>query len=438
MCEGLSGTAGIVRIFAVSSEVFGSFGDLALWTTGDPASTDPDVIAGGGSVDFDGLTMTATFDLVELVESTEPEEPPVAVPAGTASFNATLAPDGKPQILSSFTDRTGNRIVKGETSFQPRSVEGTLDVDLLTAPAAEYDMSDCFASSRTESSSITNPAANVAAVSRIFVTCGWESPEGSVVLGAVAGSVSNLEVFEGENRYLGLVEPVLTTSAFQAEYALIDLDTEEEVGAASASATLTRAEPLKVRDVIHGSMVDTSGWRLSVEGTLSVTTPNGTTSYVMDDASCFAADLRITTIETEPNGPKLKNDDPADAIALALGETVSVWTEASATEPEAPCVGGGPFSDSISHTGWWTFTGTGGDVTIDTAGSSFDTILGVYLSVDGGFEEIGCADDVFGPSPGEFSLQAAITVGTVAGTTYYIQAGGFGPSGSGQLVLTID
>jgi hypothetical protein len=437
LCDGLSGDAGIVRVFALLGDEFGSFGAITLWTTGDPASTDPNIV-GFGEVDFDGLTMTATFDLVELVESTDPEEPPLAVPVGTATFSATLAPDGKPQILASFTDRTGNRIVQGEESFQLRSVEGTLVVGLLTAPVAEYDMSSCFASSYTVSSSITNPTAQVDVVSRLFVTCSWESPAGGVVLTEVDGSLSTLEVLEGEFRYLGSGEPLLTTSAFEAEYVLIDQDTEEEVGAASASATLTRAEPLKVRDGFHGSKVDITGWRFSVDGTLSVTTPSGTTSYVMDDVSCLAADVQITTIETDPLGPKLKNDDPADAIALALGQTVSVWTEASATEPEAPCVGGGPFSDSISHTGWWTFVGTGGDVTIDTAGSSFGTILGVYLAVDSGFEEIGCADDVFGPGPGELSLQAEITVGTVAGTTYYVQAGGFGPSGSGQLVLAID
>ena len=44
---------------------------------------------------------------------------------------------------------------------------------------------------------------------------------------------------------------------------------------------------------------------------------------------------------------------------------------------------------------------------------------------------MGCVDDVFDP---EFSLQGRITVDTVAGTTYYVQAGGFGGS-TGRLQL---
>lgn len=435
-CDGVSGDAGSVSIFAISGDFVGSYGGLALWTTGDPASTGANVVSIGGSVDWDGLTMTATFELVEIVESTDPDDPFV-FPAGTAGFEATLAPSGSPQILWSFQDRSGsNRISRGEEAFQLRSVEGTLEVDLLTGPVAEYDMSVCFASSTTLSFSVTNPTASVLAASHVLVTCRWDTPDGHVhfaVLGAETGAV---EVFEGESDFSGIWELSLTSSGFEAEIPLHDGDTGEAVGTATASGTLARAEPLKTRDRSRNLKVTTTGWLLSVDGTLNVTTPNGTNAYVIDDSSCYAEDVLVKTIESYPNGPKLKNDDPSRAQPIELGQTVSVWTGVSAFEPEAPCVGGGLFSTAISHTGWWTFVGTGGEVTIDTAGSDFDTILGVYLPVSSGFEEIGCADDTFGPEPGEFSLQAALTLDTVAGTTYYLQVGGFWSSG--QLVLRID
>jgi len=68
----------------------------------------------------------------------------------------------------------------------------------------------------------------------------------------------------------------------------------------------------------------------------------------------------------------------------------------------------------FGHTAWWTFTGSGGDVTMDTAGSDFDTVVGVYVLNGGAFEQVGCVDDVFDPETEEGSLQAAITV-TFAG-----------------------
>jgi hypothetical protein len=91
----------------------------------------------------------------------------------------------------------------------------------------------------------------------------------------------------------------------------------------------------------------------------------------------------------------------------------------------------------FGHTAWWTFTGTGGDVTVDTAGSDFDTVVGVYVLAGGAFTQVGCVDDVFDPETEEGSLQAAITVATIAGQTYYIQAGGFGDS-AGTLRFSLE
>ena len=91
----------------------------------------------------------------------------------------------------------------------------------------------------------------------------------------------------------------------------------------------------------------------------------------------------------------------------------------------------------FAHTAWWTFTGTGGDVTVDSAGSDFDTIIGVYVLDGDAFEQVGCVDDVFDPVTEEGSLQSRVTVATIAGQTYYIQAGGFGDS-AGTLRLRLE
>ena len=82
---------------------------------------------------------------------------------------------------------------------------------------------------------------------------------------------------------------------------------------------------------------------------------------------------------------------------------------------------------------WWRFTGTGGAITVDTAGSTFDTVLAIYTGSPGSFTEVACVDDVFDPT---FSLQAKATVDTSAGVTYWVQAGGFGGD-SGRLQVQV-
>ena len=88
----------------------------------------------------------------------------------------------------------------------------------------------------------------------------------------------------------------------------------------------------------------------------------------------------------------------------------------------------------IEYTAWWTFVGTGDPVTVDSAGSTFDTIVGVYTGSPGSFTQVDCVDDVCDPV---FSFQARVTIDTVEGVTYYVQAGGFGGS-TGRLQLVIE
>jgi hypothetical protein len=56
----------------------------------------------------------------------------------------------------------------------------------------------------------------------------------------------------------------------------------------------------------------------------------------------------------------------------------------------------------------------------------------VYVDEGGELVQVACVDDVDDVDP----LQAQVTIDTVAGETYYIQAGGFGGA-SGTLVLTV-
>jgi hypothetical protein len=125
--------------------------------------------------------------------------------------------------------------------------------------------------------------------------------------------------------------------------------------------------------------------------------------------------------------PAPGNDWPVGATGLAIGESVSADTLGASAEPEHPCTGNLGAAFPIGKTLWWSFTGTGGEVTVDTSGSTFDTIVGIYRFVEARsvMEPQACVDDVDG------SLQARITVPTQTGVIYSIQVGGFdGQSGT--------
>jgi hypothetical protein len=113
----------------------------------------------------------------------------------------------------------------------------------------------------------------------------------------------------------------------------------------------------------------------------------------------------------------LENDDFADAIPLTGLSGTTQGTNIGATaqpgEPVHAGVGGGT---SV----WWGWTAPfDGDVTVDTFGSSFDTVLAVYTgnSVDT-LQEIASNDDAD-------SLQSRIEFTSTAGTRYSIAVDGY-------------
>ena len=157
----------------------------------------------------------------------------------------------------------------------------------------------------------------------------------------------------------------------------------------------------------------------AVTGTLSLS--NGVT---YDLSSCFADSQSQRDIIRNPNGPKVKgpaptNDLPSGAEAITPGSAVHATNGAAALAPEEPIS-----CTSAGRTLWYSVTGTGSELTVDTAGSNFDTVVAVYASDGGTLTEVACADDV---PPFDFvrTLQASVTFPTDAGATYYVQVGGF-------------
>ncbi len=430
----LSNADGFVSTFAVDSSEFDDFGDLVFWEApAEPFSDDPTLVSISADVDATDSSMSATFELVE---------PSTGDPAGTAVLEATLTPDGSPEPVDERF-RDGNRWIDIEGTVQPMLVGGT-----LTVPGAEaFDLAGCFAAVQDLTFFTTNPSAFVDRFENINLFCSWETDGGFVQLFAIAdafGTFSDLFVADASGEYSGFSDAAsLSDTAFDATFELfLQPDSQVSMGTGSASATLEPSgEIVRTTDGTGPNRAKFTSERIAVSGSLDVSTPGGDQTLPMDDEHCFASHDQVFVHSVRPNGPKpgpLANDTPEGAIAADLGRTYRIVTGGNAQAPEEPCAfvdpeTGDSFPFPIEYTAWWTFVGTGGPVTVDTAGSNFDTIAGVYTGSPGSFTQVGCVDDVFEP---DFSLQARITVDTVEGVTYYVQAGGWGGS-TGRLQLVI-
>lgn len=122
-----------------------------------------------------------------------------------------------------------------------------------------------------------------------------------------------------------------------------------------------------------------------------------------------------------PPPPAVANDLCGNATAVGEG-THSGSNEGAGTDGTASCGGGG------SADVWWRYTSAASsDVTIETCGSNFDTVLSV-LDACGGSEQA-CNDDACG-------TQSRVSFSATAGRSYLIRVAGFGAA-TGSITLNI-
>lgn len=125
------------------------------------------------------------------------------------------------------------------------------------------------------------------------------------------------------------------------------------------------------------------------------------------------------------------NDDFADARTVTGLDTSVTGTNANSTiepgEPLPSCGG----SDGRSVCFRWTAPGVG-NVTIDTLGSGFDTVVAVYTGTDlGSLTERGCDDD------SASTKQSAVTIPTTNATDYWIRVSGYDNTDHGHILLNV-
>jgi len=461
-CDLFGGDSGAASFYAEVSTNFGSYAGLAFWMPpATPDSAPPTWISGDATVDLaDGSTLSVTLDMYEYSEEPTPE-PPAFI--GVATVAADLEPVGDPEPFA-YEDQGSNQQFRVEGVSQMLSVSG----EALLPGDVALELDNCYAVHETVSVFATNPDAYVSRSSAVSLSCSWELDGMFATLSAYAeGGYASADMFidsEGAGFYGG-GDATLTDQAFAASFDLFDAGAPEPeptgigiaavgpgsgdpVGSVIASATLSATgERSRSSDRFGWEKYTVRSERLAVSGSAEITLPGTELSLVMDDVSCYAEKVRFQYRSATPNehakgpggGKPLPNDLPENATPLDVPTSLTLKSTAgTALDPEAPCIVSdefGEFEVPIGHTAWWTFDGTGGDVTADTAGSAFDTVAGIYVQGEDGLTQVGCVDDVF-VEPDSGSLQAAITVATDAGVTYYLQVGGFGGT-TGQLELAV-
>jgi hypothetical protein len=238
----------------------------------------------------------------------------------------------------------------------------------------------------------------------------FDPPVGaSAEVDAAGGSVSTpLEFIDGETG-----EPVGTGQLDMTVAA-----TGERVSYTLRGGTASRR--------VHAEVYDVSG---------TLTAP-GYGSF--DLGACVVANQTTKVIERparapKPTGSPPANDLPSGARMVAPGRNLTQNTKNAAMDMEEPfaCVMGFDEDDNevpvpMLKTVWYKLAGRGAQVTIDTKGSGFDTAIAVYTKLaDGSFQPVpGACNDDF-PLPFGRSLQGKVTFSAAAGTTYYVQIGGF-------------
>jgi hypothetical protein len=171
----------------------------------------------------------------------------------------------------------------------------------------------------------------------------------------------------------------------------------------------------------------------------------------------FGSTNDISVLNTPPGGGQSKpvtfkvaappppNDNFAGAINFGTPAFRNTQDSSGATtestDPTPPCAqqftaaqgntGGHP--NGAYNTIWYKFTPAfSANLTVDTAGSSYDTVLSIWTGTQGSLTNLACNDDI---NPGIVLQSQLQNVALTAGTTYYFMVSSFGPPNPNPIAL---
>jgi hypothetical protein len=429
-CDLLAPTSGVGSAFfsASISDQFGPSAFVDFWTTAEPS--------GQPALTTDFETPPVVTRTGMTLRGSIPLRDSAGRPAGSATFTATLTASGDPiPFDDQFKD--GNHQHRFTGISQPMDASGSLQIGGRT-----FSLDGCFGDETTVSVFETNPTSIVRKFSQRTIGCELVNAAGDTgfLFVEIHENFAFLSVFvdpAGTSPNLaGFGDGTLSAGVLDAPIIGFDPETGQPNGGTGRVqlSVASTGEPFEylLRDATARQKV--RGVVLDVEGSLELG------GHVFDLGACVLEDATVKQIVTFPNGPKPgskppANDLPAGAKLVRVGDRTSVATRSASPNREAPytCLTfedpetGGMFEIPVGNTVWYKIVGTGGPITIDTAGSDYDTVIAVYTANGtGGFTPLpgGCVDDVPLVPVGR-TLQAAVTFASTAGVTYYVQIGGF-------------
>jgi len=162
-----------------------------------------------------------------------------------------------------------------------------------------------------------------------------------------------------------------------------------------------------------------------VKGELQVA--GGRWQVAENDSGAVQANDQSTNLPVY-HSPPPSNDDFVNATAITLPYEGSLDVSGATVAVDDPLMGCGEGQNQ--RTVWYRFTAPGdGFVTLNTAGSDYDTVLAIWQGEWGSLVSRGCNDD-----SGWWAGTSNLNVGVSGGQTYYIQAASHTDS-SGNLAL---
>jgi hypothetical protein len=146
-----------------------------------------------------------------------------------------------------------------------------------------------------------------------------------------------------------------------------------------------------------------------------------------------AAGMTVGDVDIVINTPVAPvNDACIDAITVpALPFALSLDTTAATSPGDDPLLACTPTGGRNANSVWFQVEAPAdGTISVDTAGTAYDTVVAAFTGACGGLGPAGCNDDAGG-------LQARLTFPVSAGTSYLVEIADFGTPGGGALDVAI-